>query len=315
MAAVARLRRPAAVRAEAVAAVPGEERARVRRERRLPRRQLGGGLSKPGGVPAPGSAAPTWSAKSGAPSIRPRNSASALGRSSWRRPPSSSTPRSDINTERARGSARCASSHSSRRRSAGARSRRRRKRRSRRHGSSIPLGSRAREWLHRLHEPYNAPTNLIHQLGLGKCAASASLTPCASSAVRTPPRRPPRRRSCAPGGTASCRQPERPLGWLRRIAQNEAVRVACRRPDELLTGDPLPASTGRTDDSDAMENRLLFNGILGTLSEADQSRIAPLLRDSTCAKLADHFGLSEATVKVRLHRLRKRLRQRLEAQT
>ena len=104
--------------------------------------------------------------------------------------------------------------------------------------------------------------------------------PCASSAVRTPPRRPPRRRSCAPGGTASCRQPERPLGWLRRIAQNEAVRVACRRPDELLTGDPLPASTGRTN-SDAMENRLLFNGILGTLSEADQSLLLRY-RDLTC---------------------------------
>jgi RNA polymerase sigma-70 factor (ECF subfamily) len=114
----------------------------------------------------------------------------------------------------------------------------------------------------------------------------------------------------------SCRQPERPLGWLRRIAQNEAVRVACRRPDEFLTGDPLPASDGRTDDSDALENRLLFSGILGTLSEADQE-LAWLryYEDLTCAKLADHFGLSEATVKVRLHRLRKRLRQRLEAQT
>jgi RNA polymerase sigma-70 factor, ECF subfamily len=114
----------------------------------------------------------------------------------------------------------------------------------------------------------------------------------------------------------SCRQPERPLGWLRRIAQNEAVRVACRRPDELLTGDPLPASNGRTDDSGALEDRLLFNGILGTLSRADQE--LALLRyyeDLTCAKLADHLGLSEATVKVRLHRLRKRLRQRLEAQT
>ena len=95
----------------------------------------------------------------------------------------------------------------------------------------------------------------------------------------------------------SCRQPERPLGWLRRIAQNEAVRVACRRPD-------------------ALETRLLFSGILGTLSKADQELTwLRYYEDLTCAKLADHFGLSEATVKVRLHRLRKRLRQRLEAQT
>jgi RNA polymerase sigma-70 factor, ECF subfamily len=114
----------------------------------------------------------------------------------------------------------------------------------------------------------------------------------------------------------TCRQPERPLGWLRRIAHNEAVRVACRRPNELLTGEPLAESDGRTEDSDALEDRLLFSGILGTLSEADQE-LARLryYEDLTCATLADHFGLSEATVKVRLHRLRKRLRERLEAQT
>jgi RNA polymerase sigma-70 factor, ECF subfamily len=114
----------------------------------------------------------------------------------------------------------------------------------------------------------------------------------------------------------SCRQPEKPLGWLRRIAHNEAVRVACRRPNEVLVDEPLAASGGRTDDSDALENRLLFSGILCTLSEADQE-LARLryFEDLTCATLADHFGLSEATVKVRLHRLRKRLRQRLEEET
>jgi RNA polymerase sigma-70 factor (ECF subfamily) len=114
----------------------------------------------------------------------------------------------------------------------------------------------------------------------------------------------------------SCRQPDRPLGWLRRIAQNEAVRVACRRRDELTLDEALAASDGPADDSDAVEDSLLFRGILGTLSEADQE-LARLryYEDLTCAKLADHFGLSEATVKVRLHRLRKRLRQRLEAQT
>jgi RNA polymerase sigma factor (sigma-70 family) len=65
-----------------------------------------------------------------------------------------------------------------------------------------------------------------------------------------------------------------------------------------------------------VENRLLFSGILGTLSQEDQD-LARLryYEDLTCAKLAEHFGLSEATVKVRLHRLRRRIRQRMEAQT
>jgi RNA polymerase sigma-70 factor, ECF subfamily len=113
-----------------------------------------------------------------------------------------------------------------------------------------------------------------------------------------------------------CRQPEQPFGWLRQIAHNEAVRVACRRPREVLVDEPQAAESGRTDESDVLENRLLFSGILGTLSKADQE-LAHLryYQDLTCATLADHFGLSEATVKVRLHRLRRTLRQRLEDQT
>jgi RNA polymerase sigma-70 factor, ECF subfamily len=115
---------------------------------------------------------------------------------------------------------------------------------------------------------------------------------------------------------SSCRQPDQPFGWLRRIARNEAVRVASRQPNEVLVDEPLASPNGGSIDDEALENRLLFSGILGTLSEADQE-LARLryYEDLTCAKLAEHFGLSEATVKVRLHRLRRRLRQRLEAQT
>jgi RNA polymerase sigma-70 factor (ECF subfamily) len=115
---------------------------------------------------------------------------------------------------------------------------------------------------------------------------------------------------------ANCRRPDHPQGWLRQIAHNEAVRLACRRPNEVLVEVPLAAVDGRTEEDDAVENRLLFRGILGTLSQADQE-LARLryYEDLTCAKLADHLGLSEATVKVRLHRLRRRLRERLEAQT
>jgi RNA polymerase sigma-70 factor (ECF subfamily) len=114
---------------------------------------------------------------------------------------------------------------------------------------------------------------------------------------------------------SSCRQPDQPLGWLRRIARNEALRVASKRPNEVLVDEPLAWPGDRPPDDDAVENRLLFNGILGTLSQADQE-LAHLryYEDLTCAKLAEHFGLSEATVKVRLHRLRRRLKQRMEAQ-
>jgi RNA polymerase sigma-70 factor (ECF subfamily) len=92
--------------------------------------------------------------------------------------------------------------------------------------------------------------------------------------------------------------------------------VACRRPREVLMDEPLALPDGRPDEADLLENRLLFGAILGTLSRPDQE-LARLryFEDLTCATLADHLGLSEATVKVRLHRLRGRLRQRLEEQT
>jgi len=113
----------------------------------------------------------------------------------------------------------------------------------------------------------------------------------------------------------SCREPEHPLGWLRRIAQNEAVRVASRRPKEVLVEQPHAAPSSVAED-DGLEARLLLRGILEQLSAADQE-LARLryYEDLTCAKLADHFGLSEGTIKVRLHRLRRRLKERLEAET
>jgi RNA polymerase sigma factor (sigma-70 family) len=60
----------------------------------------------------------------------------------------------------------------------------------------------------------------------------------------------------------------------------------------------------------------MLDEILDQLSAADQE-LARLryYEDLTCAKLADHFGVGEATVKVRLHRLRRRLKERLEEQT
>jgi RNA polymerase sigma-70 factor (ECF subfamily) len=114
----------------------------------------------------------------------------------------------------------------------------------------------------------------------------------------------------------SCRMPEQPFGWLRRIAHNEAVRAACRRPNEVLVSEPRSTQNAALADDATLEDRLLFGRILGTLSQADQE-LAWLryYEDLTCARLAERLGLSEATVKVRLHRLRQKLRQRMEAQT
>jgi RNA polymerase sigma-70 factor, ECF subfamily len=111
---------------------------------------------------------------------------------------------------------------------------------------------------------------------------------------------------------ASCRQPDHPYGWLGRIAHNEALRLMARRPNEVLVDEPL-AAVSESEGSDRIENALLIEGVLALLSPADQE-LARLryYEDLTCASVADRLGISEATVKVRLHRLRLRLRQRLE---
>jgi RNA polymerase sigma-70 factor, ECF subfamily len=110
-----------------------------------------------------------------------------------------------------------------------------------------------------------------------------------------------------------CRQPDRPFGWLGRIAHNEAVRLATRRPKEVLVEEPTATREPAPDDD--VETRLLLDHILSSLSPGDRE-LARLryYEDLTCAALAEHFGLSEGTVKVRLHRLRQRIRQRLEGE-
>jgi RNA polymerase sigma-70 factor, ECF subfamily len=109
-----------------------------------------------------------------------------------------------------------------------------------------------------------------------------------------------------------CREPDHPHGWLRRIPHNEAVRVVGRRPKEVLAAEPIPYESGSGTD-DEVDDRLVVSDAVAKLSEADQELVRlRYYEDLTCAMLAERFGLSEATVKVRLHRLRRRLRQGLE---
>ena len=113
----------------------------------------------------------------------------------------------------------------------------------------------------------------------------------------------------------SCLQPDHPHGWIRRIARNEALRIAGRRPNEVLAAEPVAAGMPE-ETNDDVEVRLVVTHAIRTLSAADRELVRlRYYEDLTCATLAEHFGQSEGTVKVRLHRLRRRLRQRLEGQT
>ena len=110
----------------------------------------------------------------------------------------------------------------------------------------------------------------------------------------------------------ACRSPEAPLPWLLEITRNEARRVLGRRA-RLGRLEPLPAP--REDDPLAgAVARLTVEEALRTLAERDR-RVLHLryAEDLTQVEVARRLGLAEATVKVRLHRARGRLRRALEA--
>jgi RNA polymerase sigma-70 factor, ECF subfamily len=102
---------------------------------------------------------------------------------------------------------------------------------------------------------------------------------------------------------AACR--EAPAAWVRAIARNEALRVAGRRRDEApidVAGDVPGESPGGADRYDV-------RAAVGALDPSDQLLL--LLRywaDLTQPEVARATSLPEGTVKVRLHRARRRLR-------
>ena len=104
------------------------------------------------------------------------------------------------------------------------------------------------------------------------------------------------------------------LGWVLRITHNEALRCLARRQRRREFGtdtSELP-ERGADEGVGALHDTLDVRAALDELAAED----AMLLRlryerDLTQPRVAELAGLPEGTVKVRLHRLRGRLRERL----
>ena len=105
------------------------------------------------------------------------------------------------------------------------------------------------------------------------------------------------------------------MPWVRRIARNEALRIAAQR--SRLDRRELHESADAPDQAGAglegVEESLAVRALLRPLREGDRA----LLRlryeeDLTNPEIARRLGMPEGTVKVRLHRLRSRLRVGLE---
>ena len=112
-------------------------------------------------------------------------------------------------------------------------------------------------------------------------------------------------------GRHRCRSPGAPEPWLRRIAHNEALRLRARSNGrEELGADGLEDRSRGGEE--ALEDRLLrrmsVGEVLQTLAPEDRRLVVlRYVSDLRQCEIAAILGIPEATVRVRLHRIRKRL--------
>lgn len=115
----------------------------------------------------------------------------------------------------------------------------------------------------------------------------------------------------------ACRTPETPLPWCLQITRNEALRLMGRRSRTgeqvvpLEQGDLIEDNRASRDAPRAML-RIDVNRTLKELTPHERLMIA--LRygyDCSNAEIAQTLNIPEATARVRLHRLHKRLRSEL----
>lgn len=97
-----------------------------------------------------------------------------------------------------------------------------------------------------------------------------------------------------------CLTPEAPWGWLAAIAHNEGRRHAARAWTLAPGADAeVPA------EADAADRRLDVARALRRLAPADRELVARrYAADQSHAAIGGALGLPEATVRVRLHRIR-----------
>ena len=111
-----------------------------------------------------------------------------------------------------------------------------------------------------------------------------------------------------------CGQPEAPAAWFLTIVRNEALRRLSGRT-ALYLEDMSVLDVHAPPAGEEVDLRIDVGRALAGLDDVDQALIAQRYgADLTYGMLAETFAMPEGTVKVRLHRARKRLRAVLEEQ-
>lgn len=105
-----------------------------------------------------------------------------------------------------------------------------------------------------------------------------------------------------------CDNPTAPQSWIKTIARREAYRLYTKRRDDRISEptDPEPYA----DTTDALLEHLATDNLLQRVPLADRSLLVRrYVFDQSSAQIAAELALPAATVRVRLHRATKRLRE------
>jgi RNA polymerase sigma-70 factor (ECF subfamily) len=109
---------------------------------------------------------------------------------------------------------------------------------------------------------------------------------------------------------AHCRTPARPDPWIAKIARREALRALAKDTHTTLP-DPEELADPRQDFSELVHRLDLWRAMSGMDGQDRQLLIGHYWQDLPNSELAMQLGLAEVTVRVRLHRIRQRLRDKL----
>lgn len=107
-----------------------------------------------------------------------------------------------------------------------------------------------------------------------------------------------------------CREQSAPVPWLRRIARNEALRLIERKPPALLTElgpEPEPGELGEEPQDLLVERLTVWQALAHLTAQERELVVLRYIDDLAHPEIARRLGIPEATVRVRLHRIRKRL--------
>ena len=109
---------------------------------------------------------------------------------------------------------------------------------------------------------------------------------------------------------AKCRDPARPEPWIAGIARREALRAISKRREHAEVTDQEVVDP-RQDLSGLADRLDLWRAMSGMEGQDRRLLVGHYWQDLPNCELASQLGLAEVTVRVRLHRLRRLLRETL----